>query len=312
MARIDAAIAERAQIQLGLLTINDLDAIGCTRAMRRSLLDRRALEQIGPRVHALVGTPRDSRRLTLAACLSTAPDAVASHRAAAWLWDMPGSRAPEPEISLTRRSREPSAIHAIVHRPVDLPARDVTRIGPIPITTRVRTLIDCAAVWPRSLLETAVDGLVRDAVVRRRALVDRALALRSPGRPGVGTLLDLLGEGAGTAGRPETWLEKEFLRVLRGHGIPLPATQVVVALPGGSARLDFAYVAQHLAFEIDGHATHSTRRERQADAERNARLTLAGWTTQHFTYEDVTERPRYVANTVRQLLVAAGQADLAR
>jgi very-short-patch-repair endonuclease len=57
-----------------------------------------------------------------------------------------------------------------------------------------------------------------------------------------------------------------------------------------------------LIIEVDGHATHSTRRQRQHDAEREAALLASGWRVIRFTYEDVTERPAYVTATIRQHL----------
>lgn len=68
------------------------------------------------------------------------------------------------------------------------------------------------------------------------------------------------------------------------------------------ARVDAVYDEARLVVELDGHATHTTRRQRQADAERDARLMAEGWRVVRFTYEDVTERPGYVADTIRSLL----------
>jgi very-short-patch-repair endonuclease len=79
---------------------------------------------------------------------------------------------------------------------------------------------------------------------------------------------------------------------------------------GGRARVDLLYDESRLVIEADGHATHATRRQRQADAERAARLTAAGWRVARFTYEDVVERPAYVADTIRTLLQLT-PADLA-
>ena len=74
--------------------------------------------------------------------------------------------------------------------------------------------------------------------------------------------------------------------------------------PGGGAvlRVDRAWEGPRLVVELDGHATHATRRQRRADAERDARLALAGWRVLRFTYEDVTRRPAYVVTTVERHL----------
>jgi very-short-patch-repair endonuclease len=60
-----------------------------------------------------------------------------------------------------------------------------------------------------------------------------------------------------------------------------------------------------LVVEPDGHGTHATRRDRQAGAERAARLGLAGWRVVPFTYGDVTERPDYVVSMIRAYLDGA-------
>jgi very-short-patch-repair endonuclease len=71
---------------------------------------------------------------------------------------------------------------------------------------------------------------------------------------------------------------------------------------GGIARVDLFWDDARLAVELAGHRTHSTRRQRQSDPERAARLGLEGWTVVEFTYEDVVERPDYVVDIVRAYL----------
>ena len=119
------------------------------------------------------------------------------------------------------------------------------------------------------------------------------------GRAGVAALDALLGQPE----RPrheESWLESTFLRLLERAGLPLPRIQVsVVCGPGGKRyRLDGTYDEHDLVVEVDGHATHATRRQRQADAERDARLLAAGRRVVRFTYEDLVERPAYVVATL--------------
>jgi very-short-patch-repair endonuclease len=97
-----------------------------------------------------------------------------------------------------------------------------------------------------------------------------------------------------TEGRPlgDTWLAQEGLRLqvkLRSAG-------------GGIARVDLFWDEVRLVVELDGHGTHATRRDRQAGAERAARLGLDGWRVVPFTYEDVTERPNYVVAMIRAYL----------
>ncbi|MFP3901263.1 MAG: DUF559 domain-containing protein [Acidimicrobiia bacterium] len=93
-------------------------------------------------------------------------------------------------------------------------------------------------------------------------------------------------------------------------GLPVPRCQVHLRCPGGGiARVDLLWDRSRLVAELNGHGSHATRRRRQADAERAARLALAGWRVIAFTYEDVTERPAYVVATIAaHLAQTAGAA----
>jgi very-short-patch-repair endonuclease len=92
-------------------------------------------------------------------------------------------------------------------------------------------------------------------------------------------------------------------------GLPAPRCQVGLRPAGGGvARVDLVWDDARLVVELDGHATHATRRRRQADAERSARLGLAAWHTVRFTYEDVVERPHHVVAMIRAYLNRAASA----
>jgi hypothetical protein len=300
MATIETAIAERANQQLGLVTTHQLRALDCTAGTVRGLIRRGVLHPEGPGVHRLVGAPCDARTRLLAACLAAGPPAVASFDAAAALWQYPTTDEPPVELTTTvdRRPR----IKARIHRSSDLVPRDCTMVGPIPATDRVRTLIDCAGTWSERRMEHVVDTLVRDGVVGRAKLTTRARELQARGRKGPSRILTLLDPTWRHAPVSDTWLEDEFLRIASAAGLPTPRSQIAIATDSTRPRVDFLYDAQRLVVEVDGHATHSTRRQRQVDAEREARLVANGWRVVRFTYEDVTERPAYVVRMVARLL----------
>ena len=52
---------------------------------------------------------------------------------------------------------------------------------------------------------------------------------------------------------------------------------------GGPYRVDNIWEEVRVIAEVSGHRTHSTRWAHQADAERRARLEVAGWTVREFT-----------------------------
>ena len=102
---------------------------------------------------------------------------------------------------------------------------------------------------------------------------------------------------------PSRWLEQAAIRHIVAAGLPAPRVQVDQRkVGGGIARVDLFWDDAKLVVELAGHGTHSTRRQRQADAERSAWLGLGGWQVVAFTYEDVVERPDYVVDMIRVYL----------
>ena len=70
--------------------------------------------------------------------------------------------------------------------------------------------------------------------------------------------------------------------------------------------LDFAFVAQRVAIEIDGRAWHTASDRFQNDRSRQNRLVLLGWTVLRFTWADLIERPDEV---IRQVCLAVQAAS---
>jgi hypothetical protein len=130
------AITERAGTQLGLITTNQLRALGVGRQTERSLVARGALEPLGHRVHRLAGSTSSYRQRLLVATLEAGDGAVVSHLAACTLWRLEGVRCDDVEISVPR-TRRPRTVPATVHRVRDLVPVDVGRRGPIRVTRRV-------------------------------------------------------------------------------------------------------------------------------------------------------------------------------
>ncbi len=262
--------------------------------------DGRLLHRLGPGVFRHAGFAVEHDQRLLAAAWSAGADAVVSHAAAASAWWFDGIQRTAVEVSVPR-PRSSRAVPGLVHHVRDLLPVDATMLGLLPVTTAARTLIDIASRFEVAQLEEALDGACRRGQIYLPHLEWRISQLRRPGRTGIAKL-DRLLAGARRGRGEESWLESAFLRVLQGARLPLPRIQVTRAGPGGRIRLDGAYDEHDLVVEIDGHATHATRRQRQADAERDACLVAEGKRVIRFTYEDVVERPVYIVNTLAPLL----------
>lgn len=286
-------IAERSRSQLGLIHHDQVAHLGGTPHQVRHLVEVGALERIEPGVLRLTGAPVTWEQRLLAGVLGLGPDAVVSHVAAAALWGFDGVRAGAVEFTVPRSNRNRLAVGR-VHSTLLVDPIDFTRTGRFPVTAPARTIVDTAGRFTHRQLEGIVDAACRDRLTTESALLERLAALRRPGRS---KLVAVLGADMASR-RPHTWLERELLTICRAAGIHGLRMQTELTAEGRVARVDAMLDARKLVVEVAGHRTHSTRRQRQADNERRLRLEQQGYRVLEFTYEDVTQRPAYVVESI--------------
>lgn len=133
------------------------------------------------------------------------------------------------------------------------------------------------------------------AVAQRRTapqmLTRRLATLRGSGRHGVVMVDRLLLDSGG-----ESPLERKFLELMRSSRLPRPTTQHRIRRSDGRiARVDFIYGDVMLVVEVTGRTGHSSPRERQLDAQRRNELVDLGDRVCEYTWEDLRDRPDYVA-----------------
>jgi hypothetical protein len=290
-----------------LITRAQLADVGLTRAKIRSRVHGGVLVRVHRDVFRLAGVRPTWRQRNLAAVLASGPNSVVSHEAGARLWGFDGgwSRA-QPTISVLRPAAGASAL-ARIHQTSRLPECDRSSSDGIAVTTPARTLIDLAAVAERRALEAALDAALRDGVVREPFLRWRILEVAGRGVAGSTMLAEILGPDRLGRDQVDSWLEARALELFDRHGLPAPECQRRVRPDDGRVlRIDFSFLGGAILVEVNGHATHSTRRQRQRDHERANRLGLAGIVVLQFTFEDVAERPAHVAAMVRAAVETIG------
>ena len=231
---------------------------------------------------------------------------AASHRTGCWLHGI-GSHGPGelPQVTIARGPADYRFGLAEVHTTAWLPSYDIVHVDGIPCLGVARTLFTLAAAARDHDLEPvrdAVDEAIRDGKATEAWLYWRLEKLRRRGRPGIRRFEAVL-DARRTDGGTESWLEREFLELVRLAGLPLPSSQVRIEQDGAFvARVDFLYVEDRLVIEVGGHRHHSTRRQTAADAARRAGLVLAGYRVIELTYDDVVQRPDWVIDVVRRAL----------
>ena len=202
-------------------------------------------------------------------------------------------RWPEPCVLVpTTSRREPPGI-TILRTP--LPDEDCCLVGDLLVTTRPRTVVDCLVLLSEPAGRTFLDRALQ---LRWTTLVDLALRTQLMHRP------PRCAEVAPSAAGRVPWRAVGG-RTRRSDGCsagPAVTGWVVDHPVAGVGVLDFAFVAERLALEVDGRAWHSASDRFQRDRTRQNAAVARGWTVLRFTWEDLTERPDQVVGTVRSTL----------
>ena len=297
---MDRRVAQTAERQHGVFALRQATGWGFTSAAVQHRLRTGQWELVRPGVYRLPGSHRTWEQRLMAVTLAAGPDAVASHRSAAALLNLPGfGRLGSLEVT-TPRAAKRRYPHATMHRSSWLPASHLSAVGGIPCTRIARTLVDLAGVLPPVRTERAIDNCLAAGQVSTQALTAVAAELARPGRPGTALLGRLLEERSEGYVAPAGELEARFLALVRSAGLPEPVRQHDVGdAQGWAGRVDFAYPDLRLLIELDSHRHHMSKLDFEADRARDNRRVAAGWRPVRFTWAVVTGRPMDVVEVLR-------------
>jgi very-short-patch-repair endonuclease len=284
-----------------VISDTQLDQLGAGRSAVRTAVRNGWLALAAPGVYASTAAPVTVEYRRTLGLLALGPEAVVSHRAAAALHEFDRSSSDVVEFTVPRASRN-TRLDMPVHSTLTLPSIDRVVVDNYPCTSATRTIIDLARLRvPRLQIEAAIDSAVRTGRSSPIVLVDRLSDLRGPGRWGARLLDDLLVDTGG-----HSMLERRFLQLVRRAGLPRPRTQVIHRRGGRTfARVDFLFEEAGVVVEVSGRKGHSSPSERARDAQRRNELQDAGRAVYEYTWEQVTERTEWVADTLRARLAAA-------
>lgn len=252
-------------------------------------IDRRLESGRLHRVHRgvyLVGhvvMPQHAREMS--AVLAVGPNAVLSHRSAAWLWQLLSYPARPASVDVTVWGRNAGRRPEIrIHRVSALGPGETRTCQRIPTTTPARTLIDLAYQVSARELERAVAQAQTRGLTSRRDLL--ALLARHPGRRGTAALRALLNRGsAAVLTRSEA--EERFLALVRKAQLPVPDVNVRLA----GYEVDVLWREERLIVEVDGFAFHSSRAAFERDRLRDAELQAQGFRIIRVTWRQIVDHP---------------------
>jgi predicted transcriptional regulator of viral defense system len=297
---VEAEIGKIVAGQNGVVALDQLEGLGFSRRAIQQRERSGRLHRIHQGVYSLTPSPMTERGKFMAAVLACGPDAVLSHRSAAYLWGLIDSWDEPIDVTApNRRGRSPDGVAA--HRDGSLQPIDKTTIHDIPCTSVARTILNFAAV--------AQEWEVRKAVAQGEVLriIDmpklRALLKRSRRRRGVARLRLILDTIHPQTKRTRSELERLFLEMCAKRAVPEPEVNVWLSAPNGKRyQADFLWRDRKLIVEADSRRFHDTDSSFVSDRKRQQQLELAGWRLSRCTWEEVEREPRRLALTIQGLL----------
>jgi very-short-patch-repair endonuclease len=157
------------------------------------------------------------------------------------------------------------------------------------VTSRERTLVDCASLLPFNQALAIRDSALRDRTVTRPDLMARAAVLPRQYR---GRVEAVFAEADPLAANP-------FESALRAIAIEVPGLHVRCQVRidderGWVGRVDLADRDLRIVVEADSMEYHGERAAMDKDVERYTRLTCDGWLVLRFTWYHVMTRPDWV------------------
>lgn len=304
--------------QLGVITVRQAEKSGMSYDAIRARVRQGRWARVYRGVYRVVGSPSTWEQRALAGCLALGPGTALSHGTAAAVLKMADMhKGPIELVVPPGRSTAAMARDVIVHRPGQLPASDLCRVGPFLLTKPARTIVDMAACLSLYGLQRLVDDALCRRLVSRDRLVCRATALSGSGRRGSAKLRFAL--EAWVPGRPaDSSGEMDLIRHLTANGLPAPVRQhTIVVGRGGVLRVDLAWPRARLAVELDSETWHDTPRAFHEDKARVTSLAAAGWEVLPITPRNLKgPAGRDLVVAIRQRLAGsaaeAGEAEAPR
>jgi predicted transcriptional regulator of viral defense system len=292
----DAAIAETAGAQHGVLSLPQLQSLGLSASGVRKRAAAGKLHRMYRGVYAVGHSRVTWKGRYMAAVLTCGDGAVLSHRSAARLI---GLRRTAGRLDVTVPDRVVRVPGIDAHRTRRLDPRDVIAEDRIPCTSPARTICDLAA-HEGDARRTEKD-IARAEELRIFDLGAVQRILRE--RPGARVVHAALGV---ETIRSRNELEERFYAICEQAGLPRPLVNMPLVLGDGAhVEADFAWPDLWLIVETDGWATHGTHSAFVNDRRRDRRLALVGWRVLRFTWYEIEHEPERVAAELGALLALA-------
>ena len=175
------------------------------------------------------------------------------------------------------------------------------------VTSRARTLVDCATLLPFDEALAVTDSALRAGLGTRDRQALKRLRGSVPAQHRRRVERVFAATDAGAANPFESILRAIALDVA---GLTV-ATQVRIDdAEGWVGRVDLADLELRLVLEADSMEYHGERSLQDRDCARYTRLTTSGWLVLRFTWEQVMHKPEWVRDQIRAAVALRRRQEL--
>ncbi|NGN95432.1 DUF559 domain-containing protein [Nocardioides sp. KC13] len=213
-----------------------------------------------------------------------------------WCWSLKH----EPtEIEVTvARNRSRKARPGVVVRRRDLPS---DAIGPGAITSRARTVVDCARILPLDEALCVADSALRDGLATGLTRDDLVAAAESLPRTGRRRALEVVALADPRAANAFESVTRAIVLPIAGLSVT-PQGDLGFSEAGAEQYGDLVDARLELLIECESWAYHAGDEPFRRDIRRYTDLVARGWTVLRFVWEDVMQRPDYVRRQVERVV----------
>ena len=285
-ADVNAKIAAITACQYALITARQAMDAGLSRGAIKRRVATGEWMPVRRGVFRVAAAPRSWRQDLLAAVLAAGDGAVVGGLSAAAFWRVPGFPAAPIEVRTqygkSRRHLEQGPAQSCLLLP-----HHCTVVDHIPVTTPTRTVFDIVALVNPARAERALDNALAMRLTDIRKLQALLDELGQRGRPGTALMREFLADRGEGYVATESELERMFANFVVAYALPMPRRQVTLI----AGRVDFLFDGYLVIAELDGRRNHTALLDREADAERDARLAAMGLRVIRITYRRLTRDP---------------------
>ncbi|MBV9425558.1 MAG: hypothetical protein JOZ98_21810 [Solirubrobacterales bacterium] len=287
---LDAAIAARAGRQHGIVTREQLLAVGLNDDGIGYRVELGRLHRVHPGVYSVGKPARTAVERAAAAVLACGPGAALSHGSALALWGFAKVWPRKVHVTVPGDRRRPGIT---VHRSRTLTPQDIKVQLGIRVTSFARTVLDCSPELGDKRLTRIVNDARREGYIHLESLAETVA--RSPRHPGAVRLRQFV-EDPTNPSRSD--FEDEFLPFCERFGLPRPELNTIVA----GREVDAYFAAEGVIVELDGWGFHSSRDVFESDRDKDADAAALGLATVRITKQRVRQTPAKEASRLDAIL----------